>query len=260
MKTKTRSSQDPLIRQIHEMPRRVFAVGDIHGCIDEAQRLIEYLKDRQGAGPDDLFVFIGDYIDRGQGSKEVVDLMLSLKAEWPKTVFLRGNHEDMLLNFLGFGGAGGEMYLANGGHAFFKSYGIDPLAPLSEIVSQLPPGHLQFFKTLDMGVCVGDFLLVHAGVSPHKSLEKQDPQDLLWIRREFIDAEHSLGKTVVFGHTSFSEVFLHLPYKIGIDTGVIYGNQLSVLELVNGDLFQVEVGEFVIKMSNINELLDSRSQ
>lgn len=260
MKTEGRSSQYSAIRHIHEAPRRIFAVGDIHGCIDEVRRLVDYLKDKQGANSEDLFVFIGDYIDRGRGSKEVIDLMLSLKSEWPKTVFLRGNHEDMLFSFLGLGGECGELYLANGGDAFFKSYGIDPFSPLSEILAQLPPTHIEFLKKLDLGVCIDNFLFVHAGISPYKSLEKQDPHDLLWIRREFIDAEHTIGKTVVFGHTSFSEVFLHLPYKIGIDTGVIYGNQLSVLELVRGDLFQLEVGDFVIKTSNINELLDSGSE
>ena len=84
---------------------------------------------------------------------------------------------------------------------------------------------------------------VHAGINPTRALEAQDPADLMWIRKDFIQAEHSAGKTVVFGHTAFNDIYLHLPYKIGIDTGIAYGNKLSVVELVHGNAFQIEVGE-----------------
>lgn len=248
------------IRRIDTLPRRIFACGDIHGCSSELEVLLSHLESEQGLGADDLLVFIGDYIDRGPGSRDVIERLLQVRAKWPRTVFLKGNHEDMLLAFLGLGGEGGDVYLANGGNAFFASYGIQPLGALSGIIQQLPSAHLEFIKTLELGVSVGDYLFVHAGINPANVLENQAPADLLWIRGEFIRAKHSLGKTVVFGHTTFNEVYLDLPYKIGIDTGAIYGNKLSVVELSHGDLFQVDVGERQVKTSRIKELLGGGSR
>ena len=112
------------IRAITERSPRVFAFGDIHGCYAELKTLVDTLKRDHDAGAQDQFIFIGDYIDRGPCSKDVIDFLIRFRAEYPKTVFLRGNHEDMLLDFLGLGGTSGEVYLANGGVDFFKSYGI----------------------------------------------------------------------------------------------------------------------------------------
>ena len=253
-------SDKPVVRLIKKRPRRLFAVGDIHGCVDEITTLIEHLTKHKDLGPEDLLVFMGDYIDRGRSSKGVIDLCLSLKEKWPHTVFLKGNHEDMLLDFLGLGGRGGDVYLANGGLAFFSSYGIEPFGDLSEIVQGIPRSHLEFLKNLELAVMVSEFLFVHAGVRPDKSLEQQETEDLLWIRQEFVQGQHQLGKTVVFGHTAFNEVFLDLPYKIGVDTGAIFGNQLSVVELVNGDFYQVELGERTVKEGHLNQLLGSGSR
>lgn len=112
--------------------------------------------------------------------------------------------------------------------------------PQSELLERLPVEHLEFLKKLELAVCLAEFVFVHAGVSPDRPLEEQDLRDLMWIRADFIHAEHRLGKTVVFGHTPFEDVLLHLPFKIGIDTGLVYGNKLSVVELVHGTLYQVE--------------------
>lgn len=241
-------------RVIESRPRRLFAVGDIHGCVDEIRVLIEFLTTERSLDERDQLVFIGDYIDRGRGSRQVIELMLSLKQKWPHTVFLKGNHEDMLLAFLGFEGQGGEVYLANGGKAFFDSYGIDPGASLSSMRNTLPATHLEFLRALELGVVFGEFLFVHAGVNPNKSLHEQCNEDLLWIRQEFVHSPHNFGKTIVFGHTAFNQVLLDLPYKIGIDTGAIFGNQLSIVELVDGDLYQVSVGESVVRTSSLRPL------
>jgi serine/threonine protein phosphatase 1 len=254
------NSGKPAVRIIKKRPRRLFAVGDIHGCVDEITTLIEYLTAKKDLNSEDLLVFMGDYIDRGRSSKGVVDLCLSLKAKWPDTVFLKGNHEDMLLDFLGLGGQGGDVYLANGGQAFFASYGIEPFGPLSDIIERIPKDHLEFFKGLELAVMVAEFLFVHAGVHPDKSLEQQDAEDLLWIRKEFVQGQHQLGKTVVFGHTAFNQVFVDLPYKIGVDTGAIFGNQLSIVELVHGDFYQVDLGERAVREGHLNHLVGSGSR
>jgi serine/threonine protein phosphatase 1 len=247
-----------LIRTISESSNRLFAIGDIHGHADEVGALIDYLVDEKGCNGSDQVVFIGDYIDRGGGSKQVLERMLEVQRQWPKTVFLKGNHEEMLLSFLGYGGPNGEFYLRNGGDSFFRSYGIEEIGSLSSMRGRLPAEHLDFLRSLELGVTIGDFLLVHAGVSPNKSLDDQREEDLLWIREEFLHHPHPFGKTVVFGHTAFNTIFVDLPYRIGIDTGVAYGNKLSAVELYNGELYQIDVGEHVVHESLLDQLLPGR--
>jgi serine/threonine protein phosphatase 1 len=247
------------MRVVTERSPRVFAFGDIHGCSSELNVLLEFLRSRYQASRADQFVFIGDYIDRGPDSKGVIDALLAWKEHYPKTVFLRGNHEDMLLGFLGMGGNSGEVYLVNGGTEFFKSYGIEPSGPLSEIAKSLPREHLQFFTSLELGVSIGEFLFVHAGINPARALNEQNSHDVMWIRGEFVPVEHKLGKTVVFGHTPFADVMLHMPYKIGIDTGLVYGNNLSAVELVEGTVFQVDRGGDQVTVSSLRDRLNSGS-
>jgi serine/threonine protein phosphatase 1 len=171
----------------------------------------------------------------------VIDRLLQLEKEGPRCIFLRGNHEDMFLDFLGLGGHAGDSFLYNGGGATLQSYGLHSLTP--EAPTFLPPGHLDFFRRLRPYFREGDFLFVHAGIRPGLSLEEQCEEDLFWIRDEFIAYRHDLGCTVVFGHTPRREVLVHLPYKIGLDTGLVYGNKLSCLEVDTQTLFQVRRGE-----------------
>ncbi len=241
------------------MPPRLFAVGDIHGHADEVAALIDYLVDIKGCGGDDQLVFIGDYIDRGASSNQVIERMLQVQRAWPKTVFLKGNHEQMLLSFLGCGGDNGEFYMRNGGATFFKSYGIAGVDSLMAVRSRIPKEHLAFVQQLELGVSLGEFIFVHAGLCPNLPLEQQREQDLLWIRGTFIEQPHSFGKTVVFGHTAFNQLFVDLPYRIGIDTGVAYGNKLSAVELVHGEVYQVDVGARVVRESHIPQLLQRRA-
>jgi len=230
------------LREILDVPSRVFAVGDIHGHADELSRILDFLVDKEGMSATDQLVFIGDYIDRGVDSRGVIEKMIEIRRVWPKTVFLKGNHEDMLLSYLGLGGDNGEYYLVNGGANFFKSYGIQPLGELSGIRAQLPESHLKFIRELENAVTLGDFIFVHAGLSPSRPLDRQRVSDVLWIREEFLESTHNFGKTIVFGHTAFKEILLDLPYKIGIDTGIAYGNKLSAVEVMSGAVFQVADG------------------
>jgi serine/threonine protein phosphatase 1 len=246
------------VRVITERPSRLFAVGDIHGCADELQALLRQLIEKESLSSSDQVVFLGDYVDRGPATKDVIAQLLDFKGCYPKTVFLRGNHEDMLLDYLGFGGRLAESCLINGGEETFDSYQVNPLQPISDVVSKMPASHIEFLCNLELAVSLAEFLFVHAGINPFNSLDKQLVRDLMWIRREFTTFEHSLGKTVVFGHTPFEDVFLHLPFKIGIDTGLVYGNKLSAVELVHGTLYQVDRGNSSIHQSSLRQRLDSR--
>ena len=218
---------------------RLLAIGDIHGCADEVEVLLDHLAPAAG----DKLVFVGDYVDRGPESRAVLDRLIGLSsdsaAEW---VFLKGNHEDMLLSYLGLDGAHGSVFLRNGGRATLASYGLTPDRSPEEVAAALPPAHLEFLGKLRLYEIDGPFLFVHAGVSPILPLERQDGDDLLWIREEFIRHRHVLPYTIVFGHTPHREVLWHLPYKIGLDTGCVYGNKLSCIDLRGGVLSQVRKG------------------
>src|ERR671923_509758 len=126
---------------------RSYVIGDIHGCLDELGHLIEGLP----LAPGDRLVFLGDYIDRGPDSKGVVSFLLELEKDPAayELVFLKGNHEDMLLSFLGLSGQHGDMFLYNGGKATLRSYGFSKAdSPSEEAVSGIPPAHLDFYKRL----------------------------------------------------------------------------------------------------------------
>jgi serine/threonine protein phosphatase 1 len=165
----------------------------------------------------------------------------------------------MLLSFLGLGGVNGEFYIRNGGAAFFKSYGIDKLDSLRMLRSKIPEQHLSFVQSLELGVSIGDYIFVHAGLSPDRPLEQQQEHDILWIREAFLNNPHAFGKTVIFGHTAFNHIFFNLPYRIGIDTGVAYGNKLSAVELVNGEVYQVDVGSRAVRETLFEQLLAPRA-
>lgn len=231
-------------RVFEQMPRRLYAVGDIHGCADELAVLLRYLKETAGLGVEDGIVFIGDYIDRGPASKAVVDLLLEFQREFPGAVFLRGNHEDMLLGFLGHPGSMGRIYLDNGGVETAQSYGLKVPRGLGISVDQvqqvIPARHLAFFLNLERYLVYPEYVFAHAGLNPERALDNQVGDDLFWIRDPFINNVHNFGKVVVFGHTPYEDVLFHLPYKIGVDTGVVYGNMLSAVELVHRLVFQVK--------------------
>jgi serine/threonine protein phosphatase 1 len=238
---------------IDRIPERLFAVGDLHGCIDELKVLVEYLERDLGLSDRDQVIFIGDYVDRGPAPNLVLEFLLDFRKRWPNTVFLRGNHEEMLLGFLGLGGSGAEVYLRNGGEQTLRSYGIDPEATAEDARRGIPASHLEFLQRLEWGVQLAEFLFVHAGVRPGIALDQQSREDCVWIRDDFLNAPHDFKRIVVFGHTPFYEPSFEMPYRIGIDTGVVYGNKLSMVDLVNGGLYQVRAGQAVVEYSEFAE-------
>ena len=220
---------------------RCYVIGDIHGCLDELRCLVEGLPLESG----DRLVFLGDYIDRGPNSKGVLNYILELqKQDGLELICLKGNHEDMFLSYLGMPGQHGDMFLYNGGYATLISYGVSSSrSSLDEINSQISPDHIHFLKNLRTYFVMGRFICVHAGINPSKPLAKQTDTDLLWIRDEFIHNPHRLPYTVLFGHTPRTSVLFDLPYKIGLDTGLVYGNKLSCLEIGEKVLYQINRGQ-----------------
>ncbi len=203
----------------------IYVIGDIHGCL---QPLME-LMDRVKLTPDDRLIFLGDYVNRGPDSKGVIDYLLTLKGN---ITFLKGNHEQMFLDYLN--GKERLFFLFHGGDGTLRSYG-DPL--------NVPEAHVQFLKGLHLYYETDECLFVHAGIRPTIPLEQQDPEDLLWIRgwinAEFIHPPTRYPKTIVFGHASMEKVLM-LPDRIGIDTGCVYGGKLTCLVFPSRELIQVE--------------------
>ncbi len=197
---------------------RLLAVGDVHGCRDLLQQLMQQVA----PCADDQVVFLGDYIDRGPDSRGVIDYLLDFRERWPQTVFLKGNHEAMLLDFL----AGRERlrYLLNGGETTLYDY-----REKGKLV--IPPNHLQFFHGLRLYFETEHHLFVHAGLRPGVSPQNQGEEDLLWIREDFLKSDYRWGKTVVFGHTPIRKPHL-APDRIGLDTGAVYGYTLSCCDVV----------------------------
>ena len=222
--------------------QRLFAIGDIHGCADELSVMLRALGPARG----DTIVFVGDYIDRGPDSHGVIEILLELSRTAASPVFLKGNHEDMLLSFIGLPGHYGDAFLFNGGIETLASYGITEDA-LAEIPVLVPSTHLEFFRNLKNCHEHPPYLFTHAGIRPGVALEDQEVEDLMWIRHEFIFNPHQLNVTVVFGHTPLRSVMVDLPYKVGIDTGLVYGGSLSCVELTEGVLYQVSRGSRVVK-------------
>jgi serine/threonine protein phosphatase 1 len=214
---------------------RLFAIGDIHGCFDELAAVIRTIKPARG----DTIVFVGDYVDRGPASREVIDLALELEKSESECIFLRGNHEDMMCSFLGLPGNYGESFLFNGGVATLESYGIGE-AGLDRAIESIPNEHVEFLTRLATSYMRPPYLFVHAGIMPLRQLEEQSVEDMLWIRQEFIMNQHRIDATVVFGHTPMRGVMIDLPYKLGIDTGLVYGGKLSCIEFNEGLLYQID--------------------
>ncbi len=209
---------------------KFFVISDIHGCFDKLVNLVKIIEPELCNG---TLVFLGDYIDRGLDSCEVVDYVLQLKKEY-NAVFLKGNHEKMLLDFLV--GINQFLYLENGGELTLASYYNKYRAREGEII--IPQVHLDFYQNLKLYHETEDYLFVHAGVRNGISIEEQSEEDLLWIREEFIYSSYDFGKTVVFGHTPFLYPFIGFK-KIGIDTGAVYGNTLTMLILPDMEFISV---------------------
>jgi serine/threonine protein phosphatase 1 len=201
---------------------RTFAVGDIHGCLD---KLISLMGIIDIDPKKDTLLFIGDYIDRGTQSKEVVDYLINLARRHSSVIFLKGNHERMLERYLD--GTDRFNFLVNGGQATLDSYLKDHSDAEQSLI---PTAHLDFFDNLRLYHETEEYIFVHAGLKPNVPLEEQSEWDMLWIRDEFIYSDFDFGKRVIFGHTPFREPLI-LDNKIGIDTGAVYGNMLSCVEL-----------------------------
>lgn len=186
------------------MKERIIAVGDIHGEYYKLEKLLEKLDIQKN----DTLVFLGDYVDRGLYSKQVVDKLIEL-SKFCHCVFLKGNHEYYMLKSLEGEKEAEYFFMTYGGVQTIESYGgIDNILGL----------HKEFYNSLKPYIVTDDYIFVHGGVNPDKKLSEHSELEFLMIRDEFIYNPTNLEQKVIFGHTPFEKPLI-MPDKIGIDTG-----------------------------------------
>lgn len=217
---------------------RLYAVGDVHGCADLLDRLMETIaaEDRAASTPSQI-IFLGDYVDRGPDSRGVIDRLLRLHKERPETVFLKGNHEAVFLDFLTNAIEAAD-WLDWGGVETLQSYGVgdaatrDPDDLAEELRQKIPTEHIVFLQSLQLWRSFGDYLFVHAGFKPGKAIDAQDERDMLWIRSEFHNAPANLrpDKVVVHGHQPIKKA-LDAGWRIDVDTGACFTGHLTAVVL-----------------------------
>lgn len=220
--------------------RRVFGIGDIHGCDDLLEALlrgIDVITQNDPHPP--IIVFLGDYVDRGPASRQVLDRLIGLEAQGRKARFICGNHEEAMLRFLG-DVEGGLAWPGYGGRETMASYGVT--CPEDEqdldawritqahLKDAVPLAHMRFLWGLEDKIELGDYLFVHAGLRPEKAIGAQSQRDLRWIREPFLSDPRPFSHVVVHGHTPSSQ-----PYsderRVGLDTWAYKSGVLTAVEL-----------------------------
>jgi serine/threonine protein phosphatase 1 len=234
---------------------RIYAVGDIHGRLDLLDELFSRIDADLARRPTvkPIFVFLGDYIDRGPRSRETIDRLIE-HGDTNECVFLKGNHEQIAIKCLRDPSLF-DRWMRLGGLETLISYGVAPLSlkggtKIAELQAAfhraLPQTHFRFFRDQPTFFACGDFFFAHAGVKPRIALARQAENDLLWIRDEFLTSSEDFGKTVIHGHTPTQEIEVR-PNRINIDTGafatgrltclVIEGELLSFIDTLQPELF-----------------------
>lgn len=231
---------------------RAYAVGDVHGCLDLLDRLLARIELEAGQAPrrKTSLVFLGDLIDRGPSSAQVIDRLKGYSAPGVSTHFIMGNHEEVMLRVLA-----GEVqlvpsWLRFGGAETLRSYGLDPkaiarLTPpklAAELGRAIPSDHVRFLESFADSISFGDYLFVHAGIRPGVELSQQSRADLRWIREPFLGDTSDHGLVVVHGHTISNTVEV-TANRIGIDTGAYCTGTLSALAIDGAKRWLIQTSE-----------------
>jgi serine/threonine protein phosphatase 1 len=238
-------SRAPAAPRQHRLPdgERVYAIGDIHGRLDCLDTLMSRIvNDEAGRGPaDTTLIFLGDLIDRGAESRGVIERAMSI-AETYNTVFLMGNHEEIMIHAWEGDSSAAALLHRVGGRETVMSYGVhasdydarDPDELATLVGERVPPEHIAFLRSFLDSHTQGDYFFVHAGIRPGVALQAQDPLDMRWIRREFLDDVRDHGSMIIHGHSITDDIDQQIN-RIGIDTGAFASGKLTAIAIEGGD-------------------------
>lgn len=229
--------------------QRIYAIGDIHGRLDLLDHLLGLIDadDRARKPGVRQLIFLGDLVDRGPESRGVVERVVALKAGGENVRVIAGNHEEIISRCWDGDKRSAGLLNRVGGRETLLSYGVTAYeyehADLAELVNlthaHVPESHIDFFKSCDDWVEVGDYLFVHAGIRPGYAIAEQEASDLRWIRREFTEHRGHLGHFVIHGH-SITEEIDEQPNRIGIDTGAFATGKLTAIGLEGADRWFIQ--------------------
>jgi serine/threonine protein phosphatase 1 len=220
--------------------QRIYAIGDIHGRMDLLQDLLRRITadDETRPGAETTLIFLGDLIDRGPESAQVVTFLAQLATARPagRTRFLAGNHEEVFLASLEgdektlrfFTRIGGRETILSYGLSETEYNGLDYAELATTLQERVPAAHRDFLSSFEDMIVVGDYVFVHAGIRPGEALTRQRTKDLRWIRNEFIEHSGPLEKIVIHGHTITEDVDT-AAYRIGLDTGAYASGKLTAM-------------------------------
>lgn len=236
---RARSASADAVRLVYPVePPLVYAVGDVHGCLDLLQRLEQdIVRDRADRRQPALLVLLGDLVDRGPSSAQVIDHLLAMAPEGIERICLMGNHEAMMLDFIA-DPKPGAMWLAQGGRETLMSYGVPALALeratrrdlVGLVQAYIPPDHLAFLRSMPVLLQTPAHLYVHAGIDAAMSIEDQPTDVLLWYRDDFSETYEELGRRVVHGHSVVAQPLVTAS-RIAIDTGACRTGTLSAVAI-----------------------------
>jgi predicted MPP superfamily phosphohydrolase len=229
-----------------------YAVGDIHGCYTKLANLWRHCQDHC-AGKPHRFVFLGDYVDRGKRTKDVIAFLMKAQGAAPDQVIcLMGNHEDLLIDAAK--GDGMALWMENNGETTLRSYGVTA-------AKDLPADHLDWIMALPLSYSDERRFYVHAGIQPGVSLKKQPRNALLWMREPFLSDKRDYGLFIVHGHTpQHSHVPHFLPNRLNLDTVAVLGGPLTAAvfdEKTTGPLAFITDDGRIVKAPKITELEDA---
>lgn len=222
----------------------VYAIGDVHGCYMSMINLLEKIEIDRRSRPEgkSTVVFLGDLIDRGPASREVVEFLMNYKPDWTNVAYIRGNHEEVMLDVLSGNISAMRSWFEFGGKDCARSYGVDNFGQLHinpdhimmALHRNVPKQHLAFLDSFSDAFAFGDYLLVHAGIKPKVAIENQSPYDMRWIRSSFLDYKKPHPVKVVHGHSVVEDEPEIHSNRIAVDTGAHKGRPLTAVCLCAG--------------------------
>ncbi len=208
-----------------------YAISDIHGCSEQLKSLLKKIKDF------DKLIFLGDYIDRGPNSKEVIDIIRDLQNKYgDKIITLIGNHEDLCLKAYD-----------NYDYCLWRNPGNGGSQTLKNFNGDVPVEYLNWMRNLKLYYEDDYFYYVHAGLRPHVEIEDNDRDDIIWIRYDFLLSDYKFKKRVIHGHTPGENV-IYRDNRVNIDTGCVFGYKLSAIKIEGAEITNV----ISVENKNIN--------